>query len=219
MGLNLCLLPLILPVGNIRRPLFIPSLPRVSNSSSTVMKGPPVPSALFPLFPGFSLVCSCLPGAGEPWPVPSISDVPQQGWEERKDHLLQPAGNVLPAAPQDTDDHFGHEGAFLAHGQLGEPSDLQVLFCRADFWSDSPLTVLLYGIKLHMVQNFAFPFAEFHEVPVSPFLQPIEAPLDANATLWWISKVPQYFYFLCSSCVIFGCLYKLPFVIDFKLYL
>lgn len=42
--------------------------------------------------------------------------------------------------------------------------------CRADFWSDSLLTVLLHGIILHMVKDFAFSFAEFQEVPVSSFL-------------------------------------------------
>ncbi|KAK4825192.1 hypothetical protein QYF61_025120, partial [Mycteria americana] len=37
------------------------------------------------------------------------------------------------------------------------------------------------------VQNFALPLVELHEVSVSPFLQPVDVPLDGSMTLQHIS--------------------------------
>lgn len=37
------------------------------------------------------------------------------------------------------------------------------------------------------VQNFAFPFVTFHEVPVSPYFQPVKVPVNGGITIWCIS--------------------------------
>ncbi|KAK4810833.1 hypothetical protein QYF61_008805 [Mycteria americana] len=60
------------------------------------------------------------------------------------------------------------KGTLLAHVQLGVHQDPQV-----------------------QVQDFALPLVELHEVPVSPFLQSVQVPLDGSTTLWHISHSSQ----------------------------
>jgi len=43
------------------------------------------------------------------------------------------------------------------------------------------------------LQDLALPIVEFHEVPVSPFLQPVGVPLDGSTTLWHIRRSKQSF--------------------------
>ncbi|KAK4832340.1 hypothetical protein QYF61_021869 [Mycteria americana] len=83
-------------------------------------------------------------------------------------------------------------GTSLAHVQLGVHQDLQVLFCQAAFQLVSPQRVLVPWVVPRQVQNFALPFAELNDVPVNPFLQPIEAPLDGSKTLWCIIHFSQF---------------------------
>jgi len=47
----------------------------------------------------------------------------------------------------------------------------------------------------HM-QDFALPSVELHEVPVSPFLQPVQVSLDGSTTLSRVS----YFSPFCVIC-------------------
>jgi len=42
------------------------------------------------------------------------------------------------------------------------------------------------------LQNFAILLVELQEVPVSPFLQPIEVPLDGSTTRWQVSNFSQF---------------------------
>ncbi|KAK4832345.1 hypothetical protein QYF61_021874 [Mycteria americana] len=63
---------------------------------------------------------------------------------------------------------------FAASAQLGQP-DPHVLFCKADFQPVGRQHVLVHGITLPQVQDLAFASAEIHEVPISPFVQPVRS--------------------------------------------
>jgi len=64
---------------------------------------------------------------------------PHQEGVEGEGHLPQPAGNILPNAPQDTVDPLGHkEEHLLAHGQPAVHQDFQVLLSGAAFQQVSP---------------------------------------------------------------------------------
>lgn len=47
--------------------------------------------------------------------------------------------------------------------------------------------VMVSGVVLPQLQNFALPLVHLHEAPVKPFLQPVQVPLDGSLTLWCIS--------------------------------
>ena len=51
--------------------------------------------------------------------------------------------------------------------------------------------MLVPGVVLLQGQGFGFPVVEVHEVPVSPFLQPDEVPLDGSTTLCYASHPSQ----------------------------
>ncbi|KAK4806786.1 hypothetical protein QYF61_005582 [Mycteria americana] len=85
----------------------------------------------------------------------------------------------IPARP--------NTGTLLAHVQPGVHQDPQVLFCQAAFQLGGPQHVLVPGVVPLQGQDFALPLVELHEVPVSPFLQLVEVPLDDSMTLWHIS--------------------------------
>ena len=57
---------------------------------------------------------------------------------------------------------------------------------------DGPQHILVHGFVLPEGQDFALPLVECHEVPVSPFLQPVKVPLDGSVTLWCISHSSQF---------------------------
>ncbi|KAK4832711.1 hypothetical protein QYF61_025172 [Mycteria americana] len=75
---------------------------------------------------------------------------------------------------------------------LGIEHDPQVLFCQAAFQLGGPQHVLVHGIVPLQVQDFALPLVEPQEVPVSPFLQAVEIPLDGSPTLWCIRHLSQF---------------------------
>jgi len=56
----------------------------------------------------------------------------------------------------------------------------------------APQYVLVHGVVSPQVQNFALPFVDLHEVPISPFLQPLQVLLDGSATPWHISYSLQF---------------------------
>ncbi|KAK4831783.1 hypothetical protein QYF61_019096, partial [Mycteria americana] len=69
--------------------------------------------------------------------------------------------------------------------------DPQFLFCKAAFQLCSPQHLRVHGVVPPQVQDFALPLVELHEVPASPFLQPVQVPLDGSTTLWCISHSSQ----------------------------
>ncbi|KAK4831516.1 hypothetical protein QYF61_018100 [Mycteria americana] len=124
----------------------------------------------------------------------STPDVPHQGCVEGKGYVPPPAGNGLPNAAQEAVGGFCHKGTLLAHGQLAGNQDPQVLFCKAALKLVDPQPVLLPGIIPPQVQGFGLPFAELHKVPVSPFLQPVQVPLDGSMPI------------CCTSCSSWFCI-------------
>jgi len=97
-----------------------------------------------------------------------------------KDYLHQHAGNIPPNAPQDTIRRLCAKSALLAHVQIGVCQDPWLLFCKAVFQPISPQSILVYGII--PPQEFAVQKREPHEIPVCPFLQSVEIPLDGSTT-------------------------------------
>lgn len=71
-----------------------------------------------------------------------------------------------------------HKAMLLPRGQLGIHQNLQALFCEAAFQLDSPQNITVGGLNASHVQDDVLPFAELHEIPVCPFLQPVKVPLD-----------------------------------------
>ncbi|GAB0186707.1 ectonucleotide pyrophosphatase/phosphodiesterase family member 3 [Grus japonensis] len=71
-------------------------------------------------------------------------------------------------------------------------ADSQVLLCRAASQLAGLQHLLVPGVVPPQVQDFALPLVGLHEVPVNPFLQPVEVPLDGSMTLWHISHSSQF---------------------------
>lgn len=78
------------------------------------------------------------------------------------------------------------------------PQDTKAFLCKGVFHSAS-LHVLVPGDVSPQVQDFAFPHA-LHEFPVSPFLQRVSIPLDANPTAKFISHSSHF----CAICKLAG---------------
>ena len=103
-----------------------------------------------------------------------------------------PAGNALPNAAQDTVSRFCGKGTLMACVQPGAHQHPRVLFYKAAFQLGSPQHILVHGVVPPQVQDFALLLVEPHEVPVSPFLQPVQVPLDGSPTLWCVSRSSQF---------------------------
>lgn len=98
-------------------------------------------------------------------------------------HLPRPADNSLPNTAQDAVDFFCCKDALLAHVQLFVHQDCQVFFGRAAFQLVRPQATPINGIIPPHMQDFALPFVELHEVPLSPFPQPFKVSYNAVVTL------------------------------------
>ena len=113
---------------------------------------------------------------------------PHQHWIKGKDHLPWPASNIWSSAAEDTFALLSCKGTLLAHTQGGVHQDPKVLSCQVAFQPSGPQPVLLvHGVVPPQKQNFALPLIALHEVLVSPFLQPVEVPLDGSTALQCIS--------------------------------
>lgn len=58
-------------------------------------------------------------------------------------------------------------------------------FCEAAFQLGGPQHILVLGVVLSQVKDFALLCVELQEVPVRPLLQPAEVPLDVRM-IWHI---------------------------------
>lgn len=74
----------------------------------------------------------------------------------------------------------------LAHIQFSVHKDPQVLFFKDAFQFHGPQCALVPWVIRPQVQDFAVLLVELHAVPVSPFLQSMNIPLNGNTTLWYI---------------------------------
>lgn len=68
----------------------------------------------------------------------------------------------------------------LVRGLLGAYQDPQGLFCKAAFHTLDHQHALVPGFIPPQRRDFVPPFAEFHEVPVWPFRQPVKVPVKAT---------------------------------------
>lgn len=57
---------------------------------------------------------------------------------------------------------------------------------------DRPGPVPLQGVSPSQVQDFSHVLVEFHEVSVTPFLQPVYVPLNENSDLESADGIPQF---------------------------
>jgi len=69
------------------------------------------------------------------------------------------------------------------------PPESLVLFCQATFQMTGHQHVLGHGVVTPWVQDFALLLVELHEVPVSPFLQPVKVPLGNCSSTRQIKQV------------------------------
>ena len=68
--------------------------------------------------------------------------------------------------------------------------------CTAAFQLGVPQRVLVQGLVPSQVRDFALPRGELHEGPVSPFLQPLRAPLVGSTTRRRVSLSSHS----CAAC-------------------
>lgn len=98
------------------------------------------------------------------------------------DYPSGPVGSTLSNAAQDTTD-LDHKSMLLVHAQFGAQQHPQVLFHQAALPLAGLQHVLVFAFFPHQVQDLALLITELHEVPVVPFLQPTEVPLDGQTTI------------------------------------
>lgn len=96
--------------------------------------------------------------------------------------------HALSIATQEAVGRLCHNSTLLS--QFLAYQDPKVLLCRAAFQP-----VLVHELILPLRQEFAFPFAEFHDVPLYSFLQIVKILLNGNTVLWCISHFSQFFIF------------------------
>lgn len=81
----------------------------------------------------------------------------------------------------------------LAYVQCGVH---QVLLWEAVFHLGGTQHVLMYGVILSQVQSLSLFLVELHEVPLSPFLQPLHISLNSSTTGWWHQQLHLVLYHL-----------------------
>ena len=110
---------------------------------------------------------------------------PHQPWAEGRNHLPQPVHSIPPNSAQDTISLLCNKGTLLA--QTGVHQDPQVLLYKDAFEPDSLQHVLVQRVVPSQVQDFPLLLVELRDVPVRPFLRPVEVPLDGSMILWCTS--------------------------------
>jgi len=116
---------------------------------------------------------------------------PHQCRVQGHDHLPPPAGHIIPDISQDTVGLLGHLGTLLAHVQLAVDQHPKVLFCQTALQPLLPKPVVLHGVVVTEVQELAFGLVEPHTVGLSPFVQPVQIPLQSLPTLKQIDTSAQ----------------------------
>lgn len=112
---------------------------------------------------------------GEAFPVLSRGD----------NHFPGPAGSTFPDAPQDTISCPSGKDTLLAcvWPRSCSAKHLFIWTSLSIYWGH-PSAYLGAGAAPTQVQDFKIPLVEHHDVPISPFLQPAQMPLDGNTALW-----------------------------------
>lgn len=77
-------------------------------------------------------------------------------------------------------DFFAVMVLLLFYVKLVVHQDPEVLLCRAAFHQVTPQPLLVHGAVPPQVKNFAFEFAELHEIPAGPFQKPAQVPRETD---------------------------------------
>ncbi|KAK4823194.1 hypothetical protein QYF61_027203 [Mycteria americana] len=116
---------------------------------------------------------------------------PHQCRVQGHDHFPSPAGHAILDTSQDAIGFLGHLGTLLAHIQLAVNQHPQVLFCQAAFQPLFPKPVALHGVVVAQVQDLALGLVKPHTIDLSPWIQPVQVPLQSLPTLKQINTPAQ----------------------------
>ncbi|KAK4817504.1 hypothetical protein QYF61_016511 [Mycteria americana] len=116
---------------------------------------------------------------------------PHQCRVQGDDHFPSPAGYTISDTSQDAVGLLGHLGTLPAHIQPAVDQHPQVLFCQAAFQPLFPKPVVLHGVVVTQVQDLALGLVETHTVGLSPWIQPVQVPLQSLPTLKQINTPTQ----------------------------
>lgn len=84
------------------------------------------------------------------------------------------------------------KGTMITYSQPGVHQDCHVLCCKAALQTLGPHQVLMCRAVSPQMQESALCLVELHEVLISPFLLPVEVPLDGSTTLMSISHSSEF---------------------------
>ncbi|KAK4813127.1 hypothetical protein QYF61_011338 [Mycteria americana] len=102
-----------------------------------------------------------------------------------------PAGHTISDTSRDAIGLLGHLGTLLAHIQPAVDQHPQVLLCQAAFQPPFPKPVALHGVAVTQVQDPALSLVEPHTIGPSPWIQPVQVPLQSLPTLQQINTPAQ----------------------------
>ncbi|KAK4827050.1 hypothetical protein QYF61_013234 [Mycteria americana] len=86
---------------------------------------------------------------------------------------------------------LGHLGTLLAHIQPAVNQHPQVLLCLAAFPPLFPKPLALHGVAVAQVQDLALGLVKPHTIGLSPWIQPVQVPLQSLPTLKQINTPTQ----------------------------
>ncbi|KAK4817813.1 hypothetical protein QYF61_027864 [Mycteria americana] len=110
---------------------------------------------------------------------------------EGDDHCPTPAGHAISDTSQDAIGFLGHLGTLLAHIQAAVNHHPQVLLCLAAFQPLFPKPVALHGVAVAQLQDLALGLVESHTTGPSPWIQPVQIPLQSLPPLKQINTPTQ----------------------------
>ncbi|KAK4826647.1 hypothetical protein QYF61_010575 [Mycteria americana] len=116
---------------------------------------------------------------------------PHQCRAQGHSHCPAPAGHTIADTSQDAIGFLGHLGTLPAHVQAAVDQHPQVLFFWTAFQLLFPKPVVLHGVAVAQVQDPALSLVEPHTIGPSPWIQPVQVPLQSLPTLQQINTPTQ----------------------------
>ncbi|KAK4831815.1 hypothetical protein QYF61_019245 [Mycteria americana] len=109
---------------------------------------------------------------------------PHQCRVQGHDHFPSPAGHAIPDTSQDAIGFLDHLGSLCAHVHpaIDQPSQLS---------SHSSQVCSVHGVVVTQVQDLALGLVEPHTIGLSPWIQPVQVPLQSLPTLKKINTPAQ----------------------------
>ncbi|KAK4825703.1 hypothetical protein QYF61_001526 [Mycteria americana] len=116
---------------------------------------------------------------------------PHQCRAQGHGHCPAPAGHTIADTSQDAVGFLGHLGTLPAHVQAAVDQHPQVLFLRAALQPLFPKPVALHGVAVAQVQDPALSLVEPRTIGPSPWIQPVQIPLQSLPPLQQINPPAQ----------------------------